>query len=72
MTSALKEAFPEEIRKLVEDSTLRDRLGEPEEIAEVIVWLASDAARNINGQVIIADGGLSSHVPEAWWAHKLT
>lgn len=64
MTPALKEAFPEQIRKLVEDSTLRDRLGEPNEIAEVIVWLASDAARNINGQVIVADGGLSSHVPE--------
>lgn len=64
MTPALKDAFPEDIRKLVEDSTLRDRLGEPDEIAEVIVWLASDAARNINGQVIVADGGLSSHVPE--------
>lgn len=64
MTPALKEAFPEEVRELVKDSTLRDRLGEPDEIAEVIVWLASDAARNINGQVIVADGGLSSHVPE--------
>jgi NAD(P)-dependent dehydrogenase (short-subunit alcohol dehydrogenase family) len=63
MTPALKEAFPPHIRKLVEDETLRDRLGNPEDIAEVVAFLASDAARNITGQVIVADGGLQSHVP---------
>ena len=63
MTPALKEAFPPHIRKLVEDETLRDQLGEPEDIAEVAAFLASDAARNITGQVIVADGGLASHVP---------
>lgn len=63
MTPALKEAFPAHIRKLVEDETLRDQLGEPEDIAEVVAFLASGAARNITGQVIAADGGLASHVP---------
>jgi NAD(P)-dependent dehydrogenase (short-subunit alcohol dehydrogenase family) len=33
------------------------RVGTPEEIAEVLVFLASDAAAYINGQVIFADGG---------------
>jgi 3-oxoacyl-[acyl-carrier protein] reductase len=34
------------------------RLGEPEDIAEVILFLASEAARYVTGQVIVADGGL--------------
>ncbi len=34
------------------------RVGEPEDIAEVIVFLASDAARYLTGQVVVVDGGL--------------
>ncbi len=33
------------------------RLLEPEEVADAIVWLASDAAGAINGQAIVIDGG---------------
>jgi NAD(P)-dependent dehydrogenase (short-subunit alcohol dehydrogenase family) len=63
MTPALKEAFPAELRKVVEDETLRDKLGEPEDIAEAIAFLGSSAARNITGHVIECDGGGTSHVP---------
>lgn len=63
MTPALKAAFPEHVRRLVEDETLRDRLGEPEDIAEAVAFLASNAAANITGQVLVSDGGLASHVP---------
>jgi 3-oxoacyl-[acyl-carrier protein] reductase len=34
------------------------RLGRPEEIADAIVWLASDRASYITGQTILADGGI--------------
>ncbi len=34
------------------------RVGEPEDIADVIVFLASDAARYLTGQVVVVDGGL--------------
>lgn len=54
MTSNL----PQEIRdKLLEQIPL-GRLGECKEIADVAVFLASDAARYITGQVIVVDGGL--------------
>jgi len=33
------------------------RLLDPHEVAEAVVWLASDAARSINGQTLILDGG---------------
>lgn len=35
------------------------RIGEPEDIADVILFLASASARYITGQVIVADGGLA-------------
>jgi NAD(P)-dependent dehydrogenase (short-subunit alcohol dehydrogenase family) len=62
-TPALLEAFPSSLRQLVEDETLRDQLGEPEDIAEAVAFLASPAARNITGQVLVSDGGCASHVP---------
>lgn len=39
--------------------------GEPKDLAEVIAFLASDAARYINGQVLCTDGGLSITRPQA-------
>lgn len=63
MTPALREAFPPVLRRTVEDETLRDQLGEAEDIAEVVGFLVSDAARHVTGQVLVADGGCASHVP---------
>lgn len=34
------------------------RVGEPEDVADVILFLASNAARYLTGQVIVVDGGL--------------
>ncbi len=41
------------------------RGGEAEEVAEAVVFLASDAARYVNGQVLVVDGGLSASLPFA-------
>src|SRR5205085_565499 len=34
------------------------RLGEPREVADTIVWLASERASYITGQTVLVDGGL--------------
>lgn len=42
---------------------LLPRLGTPDDIANAVVFLASEAASYITGQVISVDGGLLGHVP---------
>jgi 3-oxoacyl-[acyl-carrier protein] reductase len=39
------------------DAPLR-RLGDPREVAETIVWLASERASYITGQTVLVDGGM--------------
>jgi NAD(P)-dependent dehydrogenase (short-subunit alcohol dehydrogenase family) len=41
------------------DGTPMARLGEPEEVASVILFLASDAASLMTGAIVLADGGYS-------------
>ena len=47
------------------DSTPLKRSGDPEEVADVVHFLASDAASYITGQAIYADGGQLAKTPEA-------
>jgi NAD(P)-dependent dehydrogenase (short-subunit alcohol dehydrogenase family) len=42
---------------------LTPRLGRPEDIASMVVFLASDESQFVTGQVISVDGGLLSHAP---------
>lgn len=42
---------------------LTPQLGEPEDIAGLVYYLASDEARYINGQTYIIDGGMLAHNP---------
>ncbi|MBM3501582.1 MAG: SDR family oxidoreductase, partial [Armatimonadetes bacterium] len=50
--------MPEEAREAVLNAIPIGRFGRPEEIAEAAVFLASDAAAYITGQVIGVNGGL--------------
>lgn len=39
------------------------RVGEPADVADVAVWLASDESRFVTGQIITVDGGRTSRPP---------
>jgi 3-oxoacyl-[acyl-carrier protein] reductase len=54
MTGKLSEERKQKIR----ESIPLGRIGEPKEIADVAVFLASNEARYITGQVLVVDGGL--------------
>src|SRR5215472_17141612 len=49
---------PEEIYRGWAAETPVRRLGEPGEIADLILWLASERAAYITGQTVLADGGI--------------
>lgn len=63
LTETVAREFPAAWRALIEEETLRDTSGSPDDIAEAIAFLASDAARNITGQTLVSDGGASIHIP---------
>lgn len=49
--------WSKEVRKKLEEATLLGRLAKPEEIANILLFLASDSASYITGTVIHANGG---------------
>src|SRR3546814_19927198 len=70
-TPLLRSFIPEELVKLNEDATLTPFLGEPEDLAAIVAFLASDDARYLNGQVIRADGGTTAHLPTSSYARRV-
>ena len=47
----------EDARRKILSRTPMKRLGEPAEIADVVAWLASDAASYVTGEIVTVDGG---------------
>jgi NAD(P)-dependent dehydrogenase (short-subunit alcohol dehydrogenase family) len=62
-TPSLLNACPPEILEVIEQSNLAPRLGLPDDIANLALFLASDESEFITGQVIRCDGGQLSHLP---------
>lgn len=56
-TDILTQAVGPEEREALADRIPLGRIGQPEEIAEVIVFLASDRSSYITGELIVASGG---------------
>ena len=56
MTDALGDALLDEVKKRVP----LQRLGETHEVADAVLFLASDSAAYLTGQVLVVDGGLTA------------
>ena len=48
---------------MLEEHHLTPRVGRPEDIAQAVLYLASDAASFVTGQILNVDGGILSHTP---------
>jgi 3-oxoacyl-[acyl-carrier protein] reductase len=56
--TSMIESIPEDKRKSLESHIAMGRIGEPQDVANTILFLASDLSSYVTGQVIGVDGGL--------------
>ena len=56
--TAMTDVLPEKIKEGIAATVPLGRMGQPEEIASVVTFLASDFASYITGQVLNVDGGM--------------
>jgi len=58
ITTDMSAAIPEQAKADLAQKIPLSRLGKPEDVAEAVLFLASDAANYITGQTINVDGGM--------------
>lgn len=58
---------PKRLRGFYEKLYPMGRLGTPEEVANLAVFLASDESSFVTGQIFVIDGGVMAQFPEAYW-----
>jgi NAD(P)-dependent dehydrogenase (short-subunit alcohol dehydrogenase family) len=64
-TPVLEKVMPQPLREIFRENKLTGRLGEPRDVAEMVLFLASDRSRYITGQLLPVDGGFYAHTPTA-------
>ena len=60
ITTDMTNVLPDKIKTEVKERVPVRRLGEPEDIADLVAYLASPSAGYITGQVIAVDGGMTA------------
>jgi 3-oxoacyl-[acyl-carrier protein] reductase len=58
INTEMTKRLPDKVRESFLDQIPMGRIGEPEEVAETVYWLASVGANYVTGQVIHVNGGL--------------
>ncbi|RAJ32865.1 SDR family oxidoreductase [Pedobacter cryoconitis] len=61
LTPGLDNALPPEAKESLASATALQRIGDPDEIAKTVLFLASDAASFITGTEITVDGGYHNY-----------
>jgi NAD(P)-dependent dehydrogenase (short-subunit alcohol dehydrogenase family) len=64
LIQAYTEANPDKVAAGIAHTPLR-RLGEADDVADVVLFFASDAARFVTGQTLVVDGGMT--MGSDWW-----
>ena len=62
-TPVLEADMPKPVQAMITKHNLLPRLGDPEDVAAIVTFLASPAAGFITGQIISVDGGFLAHLP---------
>jgi NAD(P)-dependent dehydrogenase (short-subunit alcohol dehydrogenase family) len=65
ITDAVRAHLTEHMLAGLGRATLTPYVGVPDDVADLVVFLASDESRYITGQMIAIDGGMSAHVGSA-------
>ena len=58
IATEMVKSMPEKVLQSMVDHTPAGRMGQPEDVANAYLWLASDAASFVSGAVISVDGGV--------------
>jgi 3-oxoacyl-[acyl-carrier protein] reductase len=58
ITTAMTDKLPDEVREQMQAMIPSGRLGETSDVAGAVLFLASDLAGYITGQVLVVDGGM--------------
>ena len=60
ITTDMTNVLPEKVKTEVKERVPVRRLGDPEDIADLVTYLASPSASYITGQIIAVDGGMTA------------
>jgi NAD(P)-dependent dehydrogenase (short-subunit alcohol dehydrogenase family) len=63
LTANTTRDLPDDLKALYVRSSMTPYVGQPEDIARMVAFLASDEARYVTGQIVRVDGGLTSTLP---------
>ena len=56
-TPLVQKSLTPDVLKMLESKHALGRLGQPEEVAELVLWLSSDKASFVTGSYYAVDGG---------------